>query len=59
MATIDKPLPNISETVVKVPKQEELVEARDEIIEKKNQQGNIKLLWTKRAVRKLHLTQEL
>ena len=34
MATIDKPLPNISETVVKVPKQEELVEARDEIIEK-------------------------
>ena len=24
MATIDKPLPNISETVVEVPKQEEL-----------------------------------
>ena len=43
MATIDKPLPNISETVVKVPKQEELVEARDEIIEKKNQQGNIEV----------------
>jgi hypothetical protein len=43
MATIDKPLPNISETVVEVPKQEELVEARDEIIEKKNQQGNIEV----------------
>ena len=43
MATIDKPLPNISETVVEVPKQEELVEARDEVIEKKNQQGNIEV----------------
>ena len=43
MATIDKPLPNISETVVEVPKQEELVEAREEIIEKKNQQGNIEV----------------
>ncbi len=31
MATIDKPLPNISETVVEIPKQEELVEAREEI----------------------------
>ena len=39
MATIDKPLPNVSETVVEVPKQEEFVEAREEIIEKKNQQG--------------------
>jgi hypothetical protein len=43
MATIDKPLPNISETVVEVPKQEELVEAREEVIEKKNQQGNIEV----------------
>ena len=43
MATIDKPLPNISETVVEVPKQEELVEAREEIVEKKNQQGNIEV----------------
>jgi hypothetical protein len=43
MATIDKPLPNISETVVEVPKQEELVEAREEITEKKNQQGNIEV----------------
>ena len=45
MATIDKPLPNtnISETVVKVPKQEELVQERDEIIEKKDQQGNIEV----------------
>jgi hypothetical protein len=45
MATIDKPLPNtnISETVVKVPKQEELIQERDEIIEKKNQQGNIEV----------------
>ena len=37
MATIDKPLPNVSETVIEVPKQEELVKERDEIIEKKNQ----------------------
>ena len=45
MATIDKPLPNtnISETVVKVPKQEELIQERDEIIEKKDQQGNIEV----------------
>ena len=43
MATIDKPLPNISETVVEVPKQEELIQERDEIIEKKNQQGNIEV----------------
>ena len=45
MATIDKPLPNtnITETVVKVPKQEELIQERDEIIEKKNQQGNIEV----------------
>ena len=43
MATIDKPLPNISETVVEVPKQEELVEAREEITKKKNQQGNIEV----------------
>ena len=41
MATIDKPLPNVSETVVEVPKQEELIQERDEIIEKKNQQGNV------------------
>ena len=43
MATIDKPLPNISETVVEVPKQEELIQERDEIIEKKDQQGNIEV----------------
>jgi len=43
MATIDKPLPNVSETVIEVPKQEELVEAREEIIEKKNQQGNVEV----------------
>ena len=43
MATIDKPLPNVSETVVEVPKQEELVQERDEFIEKKNQQGNIEV----------------
>ena len=41
MATIDTPLPNtnITETVVKVPKQEELIQERDEIIEKKNQKN--------------------
>ncbi|URG13086.1 head to tail connecting protein [phage 023Pt_psg01] len=43
MATIDKPLPNVSETVIEVPKQEELVEAREEIIERKDQQGNIEV----------------
>ena len=43
MATIDKPLPNVTETVVKVPKQEELIEERDEIIETKNQQGNVEV----------------
>ena len=43
MATIEKPLPNVSETVVEVPKQEELIQERDEIIEKKNQQGNIEV----------------
>ena len=31
---IDKPVPNVSETVVEVPKQEELVQEREEIIEK-------------------------
>ena len=41
MATIDKPLPNVTETVIEVPKQEELIEERDEIVEKKNQQGNM------------------
>ena len=40
---IDKPVPNVSETVVEVPKQEELIQERDEIIEKKNQQGNIEV----------------
>lgn len=39
MATIDKPLPNVTETVVKVPKQEELIEERDEIIETKKSTG--------------------
>jgi hypothetical protein len=43
MATIDKPLPNVSETVVEVPSQKELIQERDEIIEKKNQQGNIEV----------------
>ena len=43
MATIDKPLPNVSETVVEVPKQEEIIQERDEIIEKKNQQGNVEV----------------
>ncbi len=40
---IDKPVPNVSETVVEVPKQEELIQERDEIIEKKNQQGNVEV----------------
>ena len=40
---IDKPIPNVSETVVEVPKQEELVQEREEIIEKKNQQGNVEV----------------
>ena len=31
MATIDKPLPNVSETVIEVPKQEELVEAKEDL----------------------------
>jgi hypothetical protein len=43
MATIDKPIPNVSETVIEVPKQEELVQEREEIIEKKNQQGNVEV----------------
>jgi len=43
MATIDKPLPNVSETVIEVPKQEELVEAKEKIIERKDQQGNIEV----------------
>ena len=43
MATIDKPLPNVTETVVEVPKQEELIEEKDEIVEKKNQQGNVEV----------------
>ena len=43
MATIDKPLPNITETVIEVPKQEELIEERDEIVEKKNQKGNVEV----------------
>ena len=41
MATIDKPLPNVSETVVEVPKQEEIIKEQEEIVGKKNQQGNI------------------
>ena len=40
---IDKPIPNVSETVVEVPKQKELVKEREEIIEKKNQQGNVEV----------------
>jgi len=43
MATIDKPLPNVTETVVEVPSQKELIEERDEIIETKNQQGNVEV----------------
>ncbi len=43
MATIDKPLPNVTETVVEVPSQEELIQERDEIIETKNQQGNVEV----------------
>ena len=43
MATIDKPLPNVSETVVEVPKQEEIIKEQEEIVEKKNQQGNIEV----------------
>ena len=45
MATIDKPLPNtnISETVIEVPKQDEIIQEREEITEKKNQQGNIEV----------------
>ena len=31
MATIDKPLPNVSETVIEVPKQEELIEEKEKI----------------------------
>ena len=40
---IDKPTPNVSETVIEVPKQEELIQERDEIIERKNQQGNVEV----------------
>ena len=40
---IDKPIPNVSETVVEVPKQEELIQERDEIIERKDQQGNVEV----------------
>ena len=43
MATIDKPLSNVTETVVKVPKQEELIQERDEIVERKDQQGNVEV----------------
>ena len=43
MATIDKPLPNVSETVIEVPKQEELIEEKEKITERKNQQGNIEV----------------
>ena len=42
MAEIDKALPN-TETVVKVPAEEELVEAKEEIVEKKDKQGNIEV----------------
>ena len=42
MADIDKALPN-TETVVKVPAQEELVEAKEEIVEEKDKQGNIEV----------------
>ena len=35
MATIDKPLPNVSETVIEVPKQEELIEEKEKITETK------------------------
>ena len=40
---IDKPIPNVTETVIEVPKQEEIIKERDEIIEKKNQQGNVEV----------------
>jgi hypothetical protein len=43
MATIDKPLPNVSETVIEVPKQEELIEEKEKITERKDQQGNIEV----------------
>ena len=42
MADIDKALPN-TETVVKVPAEEELVEAKEEIVEEKDKQGNIEV----------------
>ena len=42
MAEIDKALPN-TETVVKVPSEEELVETKEEIVEKKDKQGNIEV----------------
>ena len=42
MADIDKALPN-TETVVQVPAQEELVEAKEDIAEKKDKQGNIEV----------------
>ena len=42
MAEIDKALPN-TETVVKVPAEEELVEAKEEIVEEKDKQGNIEV----------------
>ena len=51
MAEIDKALPN-TETVVKVPAEEELVETKEEIVEKKDKQETLKLQWTKKAVRK-------
>ena len=43
MATIDKPLPNVSETVIEVPNKEELVEEREKVTELKDQQGNIEV----------------
>ena len=47
MATIEKPIPNVSETVIEVPKQEELVEAKEEIIERKDQQSGCKKFFRK------------
>ena len=43
MATIDKPLPNVSETVIEVPNKEELIEEREKVTELKDQQGNIEV----------------
>ena len=52
---IDKPIPNVSETVVEVPKQEELVQEREEIIEKKDLElkDDYKVYWKNNPIAKI------